>query len=60
MFHAITPSAAIASGCVQIVKGTVQDLERFVAIVGFHRRLPASQAVRKASVGDRRAARNAG
>ena len=57
MFHAVMPSTAVANGRVNIVKGNLEALERFVAIVGFHRSL--TQAVRKASVGDRRAARNA-
>lgn len=58
MFHALTPAAAVASHCVEMAKGDPQDLERFIAIVGFHRSIP--QAVRKASVGDKRAARSAG
>jgi DNA-binding HxlR family transcriptional regulator len=58
MFHALTPSAALAAGRVQIPKGDLETLERFIAIVGFHPSL--SQAVRKASVGERRAARSAG
>jgi len=58
MFHTLTPAAAVASGRVEISKGDVKALEQFVAVVGFHRSMP--QAVRKASVGDKRAARSAG
>ena len=58
MFHLLTPAAALASGRVDIGKGDVEALERLISIVGFHRSI--SQAVRKASVGDRRAARSAG
>jgi hypothetical protein len=58
MFHALTPSAALAGGRVQIAMGDLGALERFIAIVGFHQSL--SHAVRKASVGERRAARSAG
>jgi DNA-binding HxlR family transcriptional regulator/putative sterol carrier protein len=57
MFHAVMPSAAVASGRVQIIKGNFEALERFVAIVGFHRSL--ARAARKLSVGGRRAARMA-
>jgi DNA-binding HxlR family transcriptional regulator len=77
MFHALTPSAAVAGGRVQIAKGDLDALERFIAIVGFQRSLSknfppplagegqgggsrTSHAVRKASVGERRAARSAG
>jgi len=37
MFHTLTPAAGVASGRVQIGKGDLKALERFVAIVGFHR-----------------------
>jgi DNA-binding HxlR family transcriptional regulator len=63
MFHTLTPVAAVASGRVEIGKGDLKALERFVAIVGFHRRMleqPPGHAGRKASVGARRAARSAG
>jgi len=36
MFHTLTPPAAVASGRVEIDKGDLKALERFVAIVGFH------------------------
>jgi DNA-binding HxlR family transcriptional regulator/putative sterol carrier protein len=42
MFHAVMPSAAVASGRVQISKGNLEALERFVAIAGFHRSLSSS------------------
>ena len=38
MFHTLTPAAALASGRVKIGKGDLKALERFIAIVGFHRR----------------------
>ncbi|TMD66768.1 MAG: transcriptional regulator [Chloroflexi bacterium] len=37
MFHTLTPAAALASGRVKIGKGDLKALERFIAIVGFHR-----------------------
>ena len=37
MFHTLTPAAALASGRVEIGKGDLKALERFIAIVGFHR-----------------------
>jgi len=36
MFHTLTPGAAVASGRVEIAKGDLKALERFVAIIGFH------------------------
>ena len=38
MFHVLAPASAVASGRVEIAKGELHDLERFVAIVGFHSR----------------------
>ena len=38
MFHLITPAAAVANGRVKIHKGDPKALERFVGVVGFHRR----------------------
>ena len=38
MFHTLTPAAALASGRAKIGKGDLKALERFIAIVGFHRR----------------------
>ena len=46
MFHTLTPAAAVASGRVEIGKGSLKALERFVAIVGFHRRLSSPVTVR--------------
>lgn len=40
MFHALTPAAGVASGRIEIGKGDLQALERFVAIVGFRRSIP--------------------
>ncbi len=61
MFQVTTPAAAISNGHVKIEKGDPKALERLFKIIGFHRRLPEKHhAVRKASVGERPAARNAG
>jgi DNA-binding HxlR family transcriptional regulator/putative sterol carrier protein len=38
MFHEVTPSAAVAGGHVQIGKGDLASLQRFIAIVGFRSR----------------------
>jgi hypothetical protein len=35
MFHEVTPSEAVAGGHVQIGKGDLKSLQRFIAIVGF-------------------------
>jgi len=63
LFASMTPAAALAAGRVDI-KGDPKALERFINIFGLPR-LPAGtvakpHAVRSASVGARRAARNAG
>ncbi len=63
LFGLLTPAAALASGRVQI-KGDANALERLLGVSGFGRPgmvdQPSAQAVRKASVGARRATRSAG
>ncbi len=64
LFGLLTPAAALASGRVQI-NGDAHALERLVGLFGFHGRpgmvdRPPAQAVRKASVGARRATRSPG
>jgi DNA-binding HxlR family transcriptional regulator len=46
MFHTLAPAAAVAGGRVEIGRGNLKALERFVAIVGFHRRLPSPVTAR--------------
>jgi len=64
LFRLISPAAAREAGRVQ-VSGDPTALEKFVGVFGFHTAAgmgdrPAAHAVRKASVGDKRAARSAG
>ena len=49
MFHLVTPAAALANRRVKIDKGGPKALERFVGIVGFHRRLAVADKAQRQS-----------